>query len=105
MVRKLYAAQLEDLASHGYVVAAISHSYDAFVVIFPNGTGIVSDSKRWPAQPSFEGKANLNQLDWHTDDIRFVLDQLSVRSFIRGISRCACVPGRPAYQSMPQSGW
>src|SRR5262249_46623998 len=28
MVREVYAAQLEDLASHGYVVAAISHPYD-----------------------------------------------------------------------------
>jgi predicted dienelactone hydrolase len=77
MARELYASQLDDLASHGYIVAAISHTYDAFATIFPDGTGIVSDSKRWPAQPSFEGKANLNQLDWHADDIRFVLDRLS----------------------------
>jgi pimeloyl-ACP methyl ester carboxylesterase len=77
MARELYAAQLEDLASHGYVVAAISHTYDAFAVVFPDGTDIVYSNKRWPAQPSFEGKANLNQLEWHADDIRFVLDQLS----------------------------
>jgi pimeloyl-ACP methyl ester carboxylesterase len=77
MARELYTAQFEDLASHGYVVAAISHTYDAFAVVFPDGTDIVSSDKRWPAQPSFEGKANLNQLEWHADDIRFVLDQLS----------------------------
>jgi pimeloyl-ACP methyl ester carboxylesterase len=77
MARELYAAQLEDLASHGYVVAAISHPYDAFAVVFPDGTDIVYSNKRWPAQPSFEGKANLNQLEWHADDIRFVLDQLN----------------------------
>ena len=77
MARALYTAQLEDLASHGYVAAAISHTYDAFAVIFPDGTDIVYSNKRWPAQPSFEGKANLNQLEWHADDIRFVLDQLN----------------------------
>lgn len=77
MARELYAAQLEDLASHGYVVAAISHTYDAFAVLFPDGTDIVYSNKRWPAQPSFEGKANLNQLEWHADDIRFVLDQIN----------------------------
>jgi predicted dienelactone hydrolase len=77
MVRELYAAQLEDLASHGYVVAAISHTYDAFATVFPWGANILYTSKRWPTPPSFEGEANLNQLEWHTEDIRFVLNQLS----------------------------
>jgi len=77
MAREVYAAQLEDLASHGYVVAAISHTYDAIVTVFPDGSTIAYDEKRWPAPPSWEGEANLNQLEWHTDDIRFVLDQLS----------------------------
>src|SRR5262249_21368780 len=27
--------------------------------------------------PSVEGEANLNQLEWHTDDIRFVLEELN----------------------------
>lgn len=78
MARELYTAQLEDLASHGYVIAAISHTYDAFAVVFPDGTGILHSSKRWPATPSFEGEANFNQLEWHANDIRFVLDQLSL---------------------------
>ena len=85
MVRELYAAQLEDLASHGYIVAAISHTYDAFAVVFPDGTDIVYTSKRWPTPPSLEGEANLNQLEWHADDIRFVLDQLN-RSNEPGVS-------------------
>src|SRR5262249_23324327 len=77
MIRELYTAQLEDLASHGYVVAAITHVYDGFVTIFPDGSSVVYDGKRWPSQPSVEGEPNLNQLEWHADDIRFVLDELS----------------------------
>jgi pimeloyl-ACP methyl ester carboxylesterase len=77
MVREVYAAQLEDLASHGYVVAAISHPYDAIVTIFPDGRQIAYSSQRWPKPPSLEGEANLNQLEWHANDIRFVLDELS----------------------------
>lgn len=77
MVPQVYTAQLEDLASHGYVVAAISHTYDAIVTVFPGGRYVVYDSKRWPAIPSVEGEANLNQLEWHAADIRFVLNQLS----------------------------
>ena len=67
---------MEDLASHGYVVAAITHAYDGFLTIFPDGSSVIYDNKRWPSQPSFEGEANLNQLEWHADDIRFVLDEL-----------------------------
>ncbi|SRR5580704_5310394 len=77
MVREVYAAQLEDLASHGYVVTAISHPYDAIVTIFPDGRQIAYSSQRWPKPPSLEGEANLNQLEWHANDIHFVLDELS----------------------------
>jgi len=33
MVREVYAAQLSDLASHGFIVAAITHPYDG--ISFP----------------------------------------------------------------------
>jgi hypothetical protein len=77
MIREVYTSQLEELASHGYVVAAISHPYDAAVTILPDGRHIAHSDQRWPVPPSFEGDANLNQLEWHAADIRFVLDQLS----------------------------
>ena len=77
MISELYTSQLEDLASHGYVVAAITHSYDGFLTVFPDGSHVAYDSKRWPQQPSLEGEANLNQLEWHADDIRVVLGELS----------------------------
>ncbi len=77
MIRELYASQLEDLASHGYVVAALTHPYDGFVTVFPDGSHVAYDGKRWPKPPSLEGEANLNQLEWHADDIRGVLDELS----------------------------
>src|SRR5262249_43758515 len=63
MIREAYTSQLEDLASHGYVVAAISHPYDATVTIFPDGRQIKYSDKRWPTPPSLEGDANLNQLE------------------------------------------
>jgi hypothetical protein len=76
MIPELYASQMEELASHGYVVAAITHSYDGFLSVFPDGKYITHDAKRWPRIPSLEGEANLNQLEWHTEDIRIVLNQL-----------------------------
>jgi hypothetical protein len=76
LVREVYAAQLEDLASHGFVVAAITHPYDGIVTVYPDGRSLTYDPKRWPQTPSFLGEWNLNQLEWHARDIRFVLDEL-----------------------------
>jgi len=76
MVREVYAAQLADLASHGYIVAAITHPYDGVVAVYHDGHIVKYDAKRWPQIPSIEGEWNLNQLDWHARDIGFVLDQL-----------------------------
>jgi predicted dienelactone hydrolase len=77
MIRELYSSQLQDLASHGYVVAALTHTYDGFLTVFPDGSHVAFDGKRWPATPSIEGEVNLNQLEWHTDDMRIVLDELN----------------------------
>jgi len=90
IVREVYTAQFEDLASHGYVVAAISHPYDAIVTLFPDGKQIAYSQQRWPKPPSLEGEANLNQLEWHAHDIRFVLDELT-RANLAGSSPLAFV--------------
>jgi pimeloyl-ACP methyl ester carboxylesterase len=76
MIRELYTYQMEELASHGYVVAAMTHTYDGFLTLFPDGTSIEYDGRRWPRIPSIEGEANLNQLEWHTADMLAVLDYL-----------------------------
>ena len=76
LVREVYAAQLEDLASHGFVVAAMTHPYDGIVTVHSDGRWITYDPKRWPQIPSFVGEWNLNQHEWHARDIRVVLDEL-----------------------------
>src|SRR5262249_4914200 len=47
--RQLYTGLVQDLASHGYVVAAIDHPHDANIVSFPDGhtvsIGKVGESK------------------------------------------------------------
>src|SRR5262249_9173890 len=79
-LRETYTAQLEDLASHGYAVAAITHTYDSALAIFPDGRHVVLAPKRWPpaTTSTIEGlplseEANPERLQWWADDIRFVL--------------------------------
>ena len=81
--RETYRAQLEDLASHGFVVAAISHTHEAVLTIFPDGRRIPLAPGRWPSPTSsaFEGlppseEANPDRLQWWASDIRFVIDEL-----------------------------
>lgn len=79
-VSRIYTAQLEDLASHGYVVAALTHTYDAAVTVFPDGRNIVIDMASRPPQGTAEEKqmAYENQrIEWWASDIRFALDELS----------------------------
>ncbi|MFH1741610.1 MAG: hypothetical protein ABIH23_21600 [bacterium] len=58
---------LEELASHGYVVASIDHTYDAAAVQFPDGRIISTLVGSWRSYISL-----------HVQDVRFVLDQLEV---------------------------
>ncbi|AHI00265.1 alpha/beta hydrolase [Kutzneria viridogrisea] len=69
-VRELGTAQVEDLASRGYVVVTIDHTHEAPAVQFPGGR--VEPGKQ-PTNPDI-GKA----LDVRVADTRFVLDQLAV---------------------------
>ena len=82
--REAYTAQLEDLASYGYVVAAITHTYESVLAVFPDGRHVVLVPNRWPPPTvsSIEGlppsqEANPERLRWWADDIRLVLNQLS----------------------------
>lgn len=82
-MRETYTAQLVDLASHGYVVAAITHTYDAAIAVFPDGRRVPYAAARWPkpTTSSIEGlppgqEPSRDRLRWWADDIRFVLDQL-----------------------------
>ncbi|QWF16474.1 alpha/beta hydrolase family protein [Lysobacter capsici] len=69
--RELYSASVDDLASHGYVVASMTHTYEAFFAAFPGGrvargvalTETVESTQMW--------------LDTRVADSRFVLDVLS----------------------------
>lgn len=63
---------IEELASWGYVVAAVDHPYDSGEVEFPDGRVVVNR----PDDASDEARTAAVAL--RADDLRFVLDQLTV---------------------------
>jgi predicted dienelactone hydrolase len=88
--RQMNTFQVEELVSHGYVVAAIDQPYAAASVVFPNGhqiTGLTKDQMEPFTQqslspvenaPMLNGRVLKNgNLPFFAQDVTFTLDQLT----------------------------
>ena len=75
--------QMEEMASHGYVIFACDHAYDAGVSIFP-GERVIFNKTNIPEDYSEEEKWNLRrvQLDYRAADIQFMLDEMARGNFL-----------------------
>jgi pimeloyl-ACP methyl ester carboxylesterase len=72
--------QALELASHGYIVIGIQHTYGAVITVFPDGTVALNNPKALPENaedPNYEVVAR-KLVDQWAGDMSFVLDQLSV---------------------------
>jgi hypothetical protein len=78
-----YSAIIEEIASHGYVIVGINHTYDAPVTVFYDGRVIPAspqfmegvNSRAGLIEESFQFRAAI--ADYKTADIKFVVDQLA----------------------------
>ncbi|MBL8102398.1 MAG: hypothetical protein JNM02_07710, partial [Anaerolineales bacterium] len=71
--------QALELASHGYVVVGIQHTYGAVITVFPDGTVAPNNPKALPEDaedPNYEVVARKLVHQW-AEDMSFALDQLS----------------------------
>ncbi|KAH6609060.1 paf acetylhydrolase family [Trichoderma cornu-damae] len=88
--RLVYSAMARSLASHGYVVVAVDHPFDAPAVQFPDGTvieGVDLDSS--------ELSVLQKVLKVRTDDITFVIGQLENQTIMKPL--LADFPGAVDY--------
>jgi predicted dienelactone hydrolase len=85
----IYTSAIEDLVSHGYIVAAVEHPYSSSAVVFPDGQVIVYADRqtlngdRPSGVPYFEGvelaMRDMRQVNGiQAADLRFALDQLTL---------------------------
>ncbi len=65
-----YSIQIEELASHGYVVVSINHPYYSSVTVFPDGRIVL------PIQLGDHGPLDQAAITTCAQDILFALDQL-----------------------------
>lgn len=71
---------MEELASHGYVVVAIDHTYGALVTVFPDDRVVLQKSDILPhdeGDEEFDLSDNPLMSVWAAD-VSFILDQLSI---------------------------
>ncbi|GAB4573428.1 MAG: carboxylic ester hydrolase [Anaerolineales bacterium] len=74
------AGQALELASRGYVVVGIQHTYGAVVTVFPDGTIAPNNPDALPRNgkdPNYEEVARVLAKQW-AEDMSFSLDQLTV---------------------------
>jgi pimeloyl-ACP methyl ester carboxylesterase len=79
VLRSEYTSLLEDLASHGYVVLSIAHTYDTRLVSFPDGRIVRFENEKRRANSGSEAAGiqyGNERLRIWAADIRFVIDQL-----------------------------
>ena len=77
----LYTTIIEDLASHGYVVATIDHPYEAIFTVFPDGRVVTYSETQRPKSdaPSFQRELASylrERIQNRAADIVFVMNQL-----------------------------
>jgi hypothetical protein len=73
-----YHVLMEDLASHGWVVAAIEPTYNAQAVRFPDGRvlgNLAPAEQQWPSIESNNDFLNARTVHW-AGDVSFAIDQL-----------------------------
>ena len=87
-VARLYTSILEDLASHGYIVVGIDHTYSNLVSIFPGNrvvkfeipeedkSGIIGVPDECPIDEAKRLEGETAGLNSWVQDVQFVLDQL-----------------------------
>lgn len=79
--RFLHTSQAENLASHGYIVAVIDHTYNTFGTVFPDGritTCKTNDffSPENDYQTEMDNRDNIGKV--LTDDVTFTLNQFEL---------------------------
>ncbi len=71
--------QIEELVSHGYIVAAIDQPYASSGVVFPDGRLVTMDPRMFdparPGHPEFLDRAGV--IPYLAQDVSFTLDQLA----------------------------
>lgn len=76
-IRMQNTAMVRELVSHGYIVAAIDHSYANALTIYPDGRVFVYDPARiFPSGKSNPVEGNPLVQVW-ADDIAFLLDEMA----------------------------
>jgi dienelactone hydrolase len=75
-IRMQNSFQMEELASHGYVVASPDHTYDSVLTVMPDGRVLFHDNDALFPEDISQIDAGQNLVSVRSDDLSFVLNRL-----------------------------
>jgi predicted dienelactone hydrolase len=77
----VYTALAEELASHGFIVVGVNHTYNASVTVFADGRVAPAAPAAQPQPTNMDAMraTGENMTELHAADLAFVLDRLEVR--------------------------
>lgn len=78
--RLIYTSQLEELASHGWIVVAVDHTFDAIAVEFPDGRIVPQNLPPGAGEAAVVLSSNTRAADY-----QFIVDSLSDPDTLRQI--------------------
>ncbi len=73
-----YTSLIEELVSHGYLVAAIDHPLESAAIAYPDGRVLVVKEPEQPFDPAKFEQSYRERVDGRAADMSFVLDHLAV---------------------------
>lgn len=84
-VRTQNSAWAEDLASHGYIVAAVDHPYDSAAVVLEDGT-VISSTLRTTGNDNRDQRIADDLASIRADDLVATLDRLEEELDVEGVA-------------------
>lgn len=84
-IRLSNTSTFRELASHGYIVASIDHTYHSFYTSFPDGRGVIANSNfineavgasGGDLSPERQFQVTHEWMDLRTSDVKFLIDSL-----------------------------
>ena len=74
----VYTALAEELASHGFIVVGVNHTYNSTVTVFADGRVVPAAPEAQPQPTDIDEMraAGVAMTEIHADDLAFVLDRL-----------------------------
>ncbi len=84
--------QMEELASHGYVVFGVNHPYESFVTQYPNGDVVIIDHEKYPSLTASTNKQRITNAENTSEFLEMIRDAKTDEDKIEAMRVFSSIP-------------